>query len=77
MTQEEREKLEREWKELSEKIKTTELIDPKDVRRMGTITSLLMTDGESGNVKFNFLKGRGGKKGLNAKKSYYRKGKVG
>lgn len=77
MTQEERQKLEQEWKELSEKIKTAEFIDPKDVRRIGTITSLLMTDGESANVKFHFLKGRGGNKGLNAKKSYYRKGKVG
>lgn len=77
MTQGEREKLEQEWRDLSQKIKGAEFIDPKDTRRMDSITSLLMTDGESENIKFNFLKGRGYSKGLNAKKSYHRKGKVG
>lgn len=77
MTQEEREKLEQEWNDLSQKINDSEFIDPKDARRMDSITSLLMTDGESENIKFNFLKGRGYSKGLNAKKSYHRKGKVG
>lgn len=77
MTQLEREKLGHEWRELYQKTKTAEFIDPKDVRRMDSITSLLMTNGESESVKFNFVKGRGYSKGLNAKKSYYRKGKVG
>jgi hypothetical protein len=76
MTQEERTALENEWKEISEKLKG-EFVNPKDLRRSEEITSLLMTDGNSGNIKFNFLKGRGYSKGLNVKKGYNRKGKVG
>lgn len=76
MNQEERVVLENEWKVLGEKIKG-DFVDPKDVRRMDEITSLLMTNGESSKVKFKFIKGRGGKKGLYTKKGYYDKGPVG
>jgi hypothetical protein len=76
MRQEERTILEQEWKEINERLKS-EFVSPKDMRRKDEITSLLMTDGESSNIKFNFLKGRGGKKGMNVTKPYSRKGKVG
>lgn len=75
MKEDEREKLEQEWKALSEKVKG-EFVSPVDVRRMDEITSLLMTDGASSGVKFKFLKGRGGNKGLNTK-GYNHKGRVG
>ena len=76
MTHEERTALEQEWQEIQERLKG-EFINPKDIRRKDEITSLLMTDGESKDIKFNFVKGRGGNKGMNATKPYYRKGKVG
>ena len=76
MTQEERMALEQEWAEINERLKG-EFVNPKDMRRKDEITSLLMTDGENANIKFNFLKGRGGNKGMNVTKPYSRKGKVG
>ena len=76
MTQEERMALEQEWAEINERLKG-EFVNPKDMRRKDAITSLLMTDGENANIKFNFLKGRGGNKGMNVTKPYSRKGKVG
>ena len=76
MSTEERQALEAEWKEIVERMKG-EFINPKDMRRKEEITSLLMTDGASKNIQFKFLKGRGYSKGLNAKKPYNRKGKVG
>lgn len=76
LSNEEREKLNQEWKALSEKVKKGEFASPVDVRRMEEITSLLMTDGQSSKVKFKFVKGRGGKMGLNTK-GYNHKGKVG
>ena len=51
--------------------------DPKDIRRIDAINSLLMTNGETENLQWKTVKGRGGNKGLNAKKPYYRKGKIG
>ena len=57
--------------------KGLEFVNPKDMRRKDEITSLLMTDGENANIKFNFVKGRGGNKGMNVTKPYSRKGKVG
>lgn len=77
LTTEEREKLEQEWKEISERLEKAEFPNPKDMRRKDTITSLLMTDGENGAIAFNFLKGRGGNKGMNVTKPYNRKGSVG
>ena len=76
MTQEERMALEQEWQEIQERLKG-EFINPKDMRRNDEITSLLMTDGESKDIKFNFVKGHGGNKGMNITKPYYHKGKVG
>lgn len=76
MTQEERMALEQEWAEINERLKG-EFVNPKDMRRKDEITSLLMTDGENANIKFNFVKGRGGNKGMNVTKPYSRKGKVG
>jgi hypothetical protein len=76
MTKEERAALEIEWAEINEKLKG-EFVNPKDMRRKDEITSLLMTDGENANIKFNFLKGRGGNKGMNVTKPYNRKGNVG
>ena len=76
MTQEERMALEQEWAEINERLKG-EFVNPIDMRRKDEITSLLMTDGENANIKFNFLKGRGGNKGMNVTKPYSRKGKVG
>ena len=75
MTQEERTALEQEWAEINERLKG-EFVNPKDMRRKDEITSLLMTDGESKDVKFNFVKGRGGNKGMNVTKPYSRKGRV-
>ena len=77
LTQEERTNLENEWKELTERLEKSQFPNPKDMRRKEEITSFLVTDGESGNIKFNFLRGRGGKKGMNVHKPYNRKGKVG
>lgn len=77
LTTEEREKLEQEWKDLNEKLSTAEFPDPKDMRRKDTITSLLMTNGENGAIAFNFVRGRGGNKGMNVTKPYNRKGRVG
>lgn len=76
MTQEERMALEQEWAQINERLKG-EFVNPKDMRRKEEITSLLMTDGENANIKFNFLKGRGGNKGMNVTNPYSRKGKVG
>jgi len=76
MTTDERTKLENEWQELRERLENAEFPNPKDMRRKDEITSLLMTDGESGDIKFNFLKGRGGKIGMNIKKGYYNHGPV-
>ena len=61
MTQEERSKLETEWSELSIKCKA-EFVDPKDIRRMDEITSLLMTDGQRSDIRFNFIKGKESKR---------------
>ena len=71
-----KELLENEWHELSEKTKNAQFPSPKDMRRLNEITSLLMTDGENANIKFKFVKGRGGKMGMNTK-GYNRKGPVG
>ena len=68
--------LEQEWAEINEKLKG-EFVNPKDMRRKDEITSLLMTDGENANIKFNFVKCRGGNKGMNVTNPYSRKGKVG
>jgi hypothetical protein len=76
MTQEERMALEQEWQEITERLKG-EFVNPKDMRRKDEITSLLMTDGENANIKFKFVKGNGGRKGMNVTKPYSRKGKVG
>ena len=76
MTQDERLFLEKERQEINERFKG-DFVNPKDVRRKDEITSLLMTDGESKDVKFNFRRGRGGNKGMNNTKPYNRKGKVG
>jgi len=54
MTPEERTKLENEWREVTQRLRG-EFPKPKDARRKDEITSLLMTDGQSADVKFNFL----------------------
>lgn len=78
MTDEERVTLENEWLTLKEKMSKAQFVDPKDVRRVDEITSLLVTNGESGAVKFKFVKGRKVTTGSNNNKLYYRKGgKVG
>lgn len=71
----ERELLNKELLELAEKVKG-EFVSSKDMRRMDEITSLLMTNGESKDIKFKFVKGRGGKMGMNTK-GYNNKGPVG
>ncbi len=76
LTPEERIELEEEWKEITVRLKG-DFPDPKDMRRKDVITSLLMTDGENGAIAFNFVKGRGGNKGMNVTKPYNRKGPVG
>ncbi len=76
LTPEEREALETEWKEISARLEDAQFSNPVDVRRKSEITSLLMTDGESGKVKFKFVKGRKTTLGLNTK-GYNRKGPVG
>lgn len=76
MTPKERTKLENEWKKLRKRLEEAKFSNPKDMRRKDEITSLLMTDGENANIKFNFLKGRGGKMGMNIKKGYYNHGPV-
>lgn len=76
MTQDERDKLEKEWKELSDRLSDARFPDPKDIRRKEEITSLLMTNGENANIKFKFVKGRKATQGLSTK-GYNRKGPVG
>jgi|LakMenEpi03Aug12_release.lakeMendotaPanAssembly.Ray.scaffolds.fasta_scaffold699123_2 hypothetical protein len=61
LTEEQRKNLEQEWSELQEQLKQ-EFCSPKVLRRIDEITSLLMTDGESADVKFNFLKGKDSKR---------------
>jgi hypothetical protein len=77
MTQEERTKLEDEWKELNEKLRTSQFPSPKDMRRKEEITSLLMTNGESGKIQFKFVRGRQVTKGLNTKGYHDHGGKTG
>lgn len=76
MTEQERLELEKEWQEISERLKG-EFVNPKDMRRKDEITSLLMTDGENANIKFNFSRGTGGRKGMNTKGYNHKGGKVG
>lgn len=57
MTQEERQKLISERIEIEEKLKG-DFINPKDIRRLDAIRSLLLTDGESENVQLKFGKPR-------------------
>lgn len=78
MEKTEREALEKEFLEIQERL-TGEFIDPKDMRRKDQITSLLMTDGQSDNIKFKLLKSgsRSGHKGLYTKKGYNKRGPVG
>lgn len=61
MTDEERALLNKEWLEITQRLKG-EHPSPKDMRRKDEITSLLMTNGESSTVKFSFLKGRDSKR---------------
>lgn len=77
MNEEQRELLITERDEIRLKNENSRFADPKDIRRIDAINSLLMTDGETENLQWKTVKGRGGNKGLNAKKPYYRKGKVG
>ena len=59
------------------RIKKSKFVDPKDMRRVDQINSLLLTDGKTENLRWKTVKGREHKKGLNATKPYSRKGKVG
>ena len=61
LTAEQRQSLEQELAEVQERL-NGEFASPKDLRRNDEITSLLMTDGESSVVKFNFVKGRESKR---------------
>jgi hypothetical protein len=67
MSDEERIALHTEWKGLIEKMEKATFIDPQDMRRKEEITSLLMTNGQSNSIKFNFVRGRRSSKGLNTK----------
>lgn len=62
--------------EITERLKG-QFVNPKDMRRADEIKSLLLTNGETKSITFSAVRGRGGNKGLNAKKPYNRKGKVG
>lgn len=77
MNEQERQELIEERDEIRLELNNARFADPKKVRRIDAINSLLMTDGETENLQWKTVKGRGGNKGLNAKKPYYRKGKVG
>ena len=61
LTSEQRQTLQQELAELQQRLKG-EFTSPKDFRRKDEIISLLMTDGESSTVKFNFVKGRESKR---------------
>lgn len=77
MSNEEREKLNAEWLELRAKTSKAKFVDPKDLRRMDEITSLLLTDGESSTTRFVTIKGRQVRKGMNTKGYYDKGGKTG
>lgn len=53
MTTEERDLLEKEYLEISLRLKT-EFPSPKDLRRKEEISSLLLTDGKNCHIKFKF-----------------------
>jgi len=57
-----REDLEKEWRELKEKCKG-DFINPKDMRRLEQVTSLLMTNGDCDNIQFKSRRGNGIGKG--------------
>lgn len=76
MTDEERSKLENEWREIQERLKG-DFPNPKDIRRSEEITSLLVTNGESSDIRFKFVRGRGGNKGMNTKGYHDKGGKTG
>ena len=79
MTQEERQELIQEKRVLFDRIENDMFADPRALRRIEAINSLLLTDGKSESVRIVQVKkgSRAGTKGLNAKKTYYRKGPVG
>ncbi|MFW6219764.1 MAG: hypothetical protein ACOC33_02905 [bacterium] len=77
MNEQERQELIEERDKIRLELDKARFADPKKVRRIDAINSLLMTDGETETLQWKTVKGRGGNKGLNAKKPYYRKGKVG
>lgn len=55
LTPEKRLQLENEWKEVCDRL-NGDFPTPKDMRRKDEITSLLMTDGQTEKVKFNFVR---------------------
>lgn len=57
MNQQERQKLQNEWSEITERLRK-DFPKPKDARRRDEIASLLMTDGLSADVKLKFAKAR-------------------
>lgn len=74
MTQEEREALEKEYSNLKERHEDQTFIDPKEIRRLKEITSLLMTNGENADINFKFVKGRKVSVGMNFQKPYNKGG---
>ncbi len=79
MTEQERQDLITERDQISLRMDNARFIDPKDMRRVDAITSLLLTDGATDDLKITTVRkgSRAGTKGLNSAKPYYRKGKVG
>ena len=79
MTKQERQDLITERDQIRLRMDNARFIDPKDMRRVDAITSLLLTDGETEELKITTERkgSRAGTKGLNSTKPYYRKGKVG
>lgn len=58
MTKEERQTLIEEKNQLELKMKQSEFINPKDMRRVNAITSLLLSDGKTEDIRLVFKNGK-------------------
>lgn len=67
MTEQERDNLIAERNQIRLDLDNSRFVDPKKVRRIDAINSLLMTDGEVDNLQIKVVKGRRTTLGLNAK----------
>ncbi|BDS12762.1 hypothetical protein [Aureispira anguillae] len=77
MNKEKRQALLEEWQTLKDQLKDSRFIDPSVIRRLDEIHSLLITEGKSAGVRWEFKRGDYYRKGLKINQPYNRKGEVG